>query len=86
MIADHNKETLRSLRIKFRYTQKEAAEIIGVSKTTLKNWEVNSSRIPYDKVKRIEEVYGVNQNSIFFGSEVAFSELIRRRRDSIKSA
>lgn len=71
------KDTLRSLRIKFGYTQDEAADLIEVSTSTLRTWEQNAENLPYQKIKRIEEVYRTNQDNIFFGSESAFSEILR---------
>lgn len=71
------KDTLRSLRIKFGYTQDEAAGLLAVSTHTLRAWEQNSDNLPYQKIKRIEEVYRTSQDNIFFGSESAFSEILR---------
>jgi DNA-binding XRE family transcriptional regulator len=73
------KDTLRSLRVKFAYTQEQAAELIGVSVPTLRGWEQDSSNISYQNIKKIEQVYGRSQNYIFFGSEVSFSELVRKK-------
>lgn len=71
------KDTLRSLRIKFGYTQDEAAALLSVTTPTLRAWEQNSDNLPYQKIKLIEEVFQVNQDHIFFGSESAFSEILR---------
>ncbi|BFH12635.1 helix-turn-helix domain-containing protein [Paenibacillus melissococcoides] len=73
------KETLRSLRIKLGFNQKEAATMIGVTTKTLRSWEKDSQHLPYSAIKKIEKAYGVSQDYIFFGSEVAFSELFRKR-------
>jgi len=73
------KDTLRSLRVKFGYTQGEAAELIGVSVPTLRGWEQDSSNISYQHIKKIEQVYNRSQNYIFFGDEVSFSELVRKK-------
>lgn len=69
--------TLRSLRVKFGYTQEEAAELIGVSVRTLRSWEQDSTTIPYMVVKKIESVYRTSQDYIFFGNEVSFSEQLK---------
>lgn len=76
------KNTLRSLRIKYGYNQKEAAELLGISERTLGNWEKNSESISYNKIKKIEEVYSTPQDYIFFGSESAFSEILRNKHTS----
>ena len=72
------KETLRSLRIKFGYTQNEAANMLKVSSTTLRSWEKNSENLPYQKIKRLEEIYRTSQDHIFFGSESAFSGILKK--------
>lgn len=72
------KNTLRSLRVKFGYTQEEAAKLIGVSAPTLRCWEQNSEKVPYQTIKKIEKVYNTPQDYIFFGDEDSFSELIKR--------
>jgi transcriptional regulator with XRE-family HTH domain len=71
------RNTIRSLRIKLGYTQQEAAELIGISPVTLRVWEKDSSNIPFKKIKKIEEVYHTPQDYIFFGSESAFSEMMK---------
>ncbi|RNC29780.1 MAG: HTH-type transcriptional regulator ImmR [Candidatus Dichloromethanomonas elyunquensis] len=71
------KNTLRSLRIKFNYTQEKAASLLDISVPTLRNWERDSSNVPYHMIERFEKIYGTSQDYIFFGDEVAFSELIR---------
>jgi len=77
-VSIHLKNTLRSLRVKFGYTQGEAALLLGVSVPTLRAWECNSGGVPYRKILKIEEVYNTSQDYIFFGNEVSFSELIRK--------
>lgn len=74
----HEKNTLRSLRIKHGYTQKEAGALLGVSANTVRSWERDSGRLSYCSIKKIEEVYCISQDYIFFGKEVAFSELVRK--------
>ncbi|WP_040932027.1 helix-turn-helix domain-containing protein [Paenibacillus larvae] len=71
--------TLRSLRTKYGYTQKEAAKLLGISEGTLRVWEKNSEGITYSKIKKIEEVYGTPQDYIFFGKESAFSEILEQK-------
>lgn len=75
------KNTLRSLRVKFGYTQEEAAKLIGVSVPTLRCWEQDSGKMPYQVIKKVETVYKTPQDFIFFGNEVSFSEQIKGRGD-----
>jgi len=70
--------TLRALRIKMGYPQKEAALMLGISVKTLQSWEKNAEKIPYEKIKLIERIYKTPQNYIFFGKESAFSEILKK--------
>jgi transcriptional regulator with XRE-family HTH domain len=73
------KSTIRSLRVKFGYTQKEAAKLLGISAPTLRSWENDSGKIPFEKIAIIESVYKTSSDYIFFGNELAFSELLRNQ-------
>jgi transcriptional regulator with XRE-family HTH domain len=75
-------DTLRSLRIKFGISQEKAAEKIGVSHTTLRSWEKDSTKIGFDNIQKIEMVYGVDHRFIFFGKESTFSELMRKKKET----
>ncbi len=73
-------DTLRSLRTKFQLTQKQVAEALGVSERTVYAWETDSSNMKYEHIRRLESLYGVSQDCIFFGRESSFSELLRNRK------
>ncbi|BFH15656.1 helix-turn-helix domain-containing protein [Paenibacillus melissococcoides] len=77
-IPERMKDTLRSLRIKFGYSQEEAAALLNISKRTLQLWEKDSGNISYSKVEMIEHVYRTPRDHIFFGKESAFSEIMKR--------
>ncbi|WP_307984061.1 helix-turn-helix transcriptional regulator [uncultured Lactococcus sp.] len=65
-MASEKTYTLLQLRSGKRWTQEEAAKHLGVSATTLSNWE-NGIRFPtIDKVWDIEDVYGVPLTGINF--------------------
>ncbi|UPK45738.1 helix-turn-helix domain-containing protein [Paenibacillus pabuli] len=74
------KNTLRSLRVKNGYSQKEAAMLLGISDATLRNWERNAEVVPMPKIPKVAEVYHTPQEYIFFGRESAFSEVLKKRR------
>lgn len=59
--------TLKAARVNKGLTQPEAASLIGVSKTTIINWERGKSFPDVKEIKKIEEVYGIGYNNIFFG-------------------
>lgn len=79
-VPDANKETLRSLRVKFGYTQQEAAKLLGVSLFTLRNWEKDSSDIPLNYAAKIADLYLTDMGKIYFGKEFTFSEQLRKLR------
>lgn len=58
--------TLKALRIMKGWTQKTAAEAIGVSVTTLSNYELSKTFPSVSTIKKIEDVYGVGYNNIKF--------------------
>ena len=55
--------TLKTAREMKRYTQEEAAKLIGVSVDTLGNYERGKS---YPVLRKIEEVYGVPYARLIF--------------------
>ena len=59
--------TLEAARRNKRYTQKEAANLIGVSASTIKNWEKGRTQPTQPKIEKLCEVYGVSYDAIFFG-------------------
>lgn len=58
--------TLRSLRGLKEMTQEEAAEAVGVSVDTWRNWEMRRTYPDVPKIKKIEEVFGISYNDIIF--------------------
>lgn len=59
--------TLKAARHNVNMTQKEAADAIGVSVATIKNWESGKTFPSQPKIMRICEIYGVSYDNIFFG-------------------
>ena len=59
--------TLEAARRNKKYTQKKAADLIGVSTSTIKNWEKGRTQPTQPKIKKLCEVYGVSYDAIFFG-------------------
>lgn len=60
------KMTLEAARVNAGYTQKEAAEKLGISNKTLGNWENCITSPPVDKVAAICDLYGVTYDHINF--------------------
>lgn len=60
------KLTLKAARVNAGLTQIEAAEKLGISKTSLHNYERGKSVPNIRVIKRIEDVYGVEYKDLFF--------------------
>ena len=60
------KLTLKAARVNAGYTQKEAAEKLGISNATLCNWEKGLSMPNIQQVQKICELYGVTYDNLIF--------------------
>ena len=58
--------TLKSARVNKGLTQVQAAELIGITKDTLSNYERGKSYPDVPIIKKIEAVYGVTYSDIKF--------------------
>ena len=58
--------TLRAARVNKGYTQRQAAELLGITKYTLSNYERGKSYPDVPIIKKIEELYQVKYESIIF--------------------
>lgn len=58
--------TLRAARVNKNLSQIEAAKLIGVSTSTIANYEMGRRFPDIPVIKKIEEVYGVKYNDIDF--------------------
>lgn len=74
------KMTLRAARVNAGFRQVEAAERFGVNKDTLSKFEKDSTNIPRLFFTKIEDVYGVPVNDIFFGVESEFFRKFRKEK------
>lgn len=60
------KISLRAARVNAGYSQKEAAELLGVTSKTLGNWENGITFPSADKIVAICELYGVSYDNLNF--------------------
>lgn len=58
--------TLKAARTNAKYTQREAAQKIGVTVDTISNWERGKSFPNAIQIRRIEQVYGVPYDALIF--------------------
>lgn len=58
--------TLKAARVNKNLTQREAAELLGISEKTLWNYEKGTSFPDIPVIKKIEELYGLSYDNINF--------------------
>ncbi len=59
------KITLEAARVNAGLTQKELAEILGVSRTTVVNWEKGNTEPTISQLKKLSELSGIPMDFIF---------------------
>lgn len=60
------KITLSAARVNAGYSQKKAAELLGISNTTLCNWENGKTFPDQPMIEKICNLYGVTYDMINF--------------------
>lgn len=56
---------MKAARVNVNLTQKQAAQQLGISRTTLQNWERGKSYPTIEKFAIIKSTYGVDYDDIF---------------------
>ena len=64
------KITLKAARVNIGKTLKEAAAEFGVHYETLSNYETDSTNVPRTFLIKLEAVYGIPMEYIYFGRQV----------------
>lgn len=57
--------SLEAVRVNAKKTQKEWAELLGVSNTTVVNWEKGSTEPSLSQLRKMSELSGVPMDFIF---------------------
>lgn len=70
---NYPKIQLKAARVNANLSQKQAAELLGISQATLQNYESGTTMPQWDMVKRIGEIYNFPTDYIFFGADYALS-------------
>lgn len=68
--------SMEAARVNAGYTQEEASKLFGVHVQTLAKLENDNSKMSYDLIQKIPEVYKVPANLIFFGLKNEFIRLL----------
>lgn len=66
------KITLRAARVNLGLTRKEAAEKFDIHFMTLTKYEEDSTNVPKSFCLKLESVYGIPEDQLFFGKEVDY--------------
>jgi transcriptional regulator with XRE-family HTH domain len=70
--------TLKAARINLGLTRKEAAQYFNIHAETLSNYEGDSTNVPRSFFVKIEDVYGIPIDFIYFGKEEEFINAKRK--------
>lgn len=81
MSTENLKISLQAARVNAGFTQKEAAEALGIPASTLGGWEKNSTKLSYIEAHRLAKLYGISPDLLFFGTK---NELIRYLKSQSK--
>lgn len=57
-------ELIRENRMRMKMTQEQLAEILGVARPTVTNWEADNV-VPVRSIKKLEEVFGMPPGSLY---------------------
>ncbi|WP_354314245.1 helix-turn-helix domain-containing protein [Sporosarcina psychrophila] len=75
--------TLRAARVNAGMTLVASSKQLCVNKDTLSKYERDSSNIPRSLLVKIENLYNVNTNDIFFGNESEFFRIKRKVTEKV---
>lgn len=68
---------LRAARVNAGLKVPEVAEVFGVQKQTINGWELDSTRLNYEKLMQISKLYHVPYNELYIGLEKDYHEQLR---------
>lgn len=75
------KFTLASLRVRKGMTQEEAAKRLGIGRDTLRTYEKDSSKVDFAMIEKIEKLYNISRDYIFFGESTALSGMLDKENE-----
>lgn len=74
---EHEKFTIAALRVRMDYTQEEAAELLGMTRDTLRKFEQNSESASFVLLEKMAALYRYPLNLIYVGDAKAFAESLK---------
>ena len=75
--------TLKACRINCGMTMKEASQHFGIHYDTLSNYENDSTNVPRTFFIRLESVYGIPTENIYFGKQEEFIEIMKKNAKEV---
>lgn len=66
--------TLKAARVNLGWTLKDAAPHFGIRHETLAKYEFDSTNVPRTFFSKVESVYGVPMENIYFGKLTDFNK------------
>lgn len=76
--------TLEAARVNAGYNQQEAGALFGVHYQTIAKWENDNTKMPYEMIEKIPNIYGVPPNSIFFWQEKRVYSFVKKESQWIE--
>lgn len=74
--------TLAAARVNAGIKQKDAAQLLGISPRTLRNYENDGGRVPLDTATRMAGLYHVPKSRLFFGAKAAYRNMTEEDQDN----
>lgn len=71
---------MKSYRARAGYLQEQVAELLGVSRATYCDYEVNPQKVKIETFKRLSEIYGCKLSDFFLENQVTVSDNIDDKR------
>lgn len=66
LVLDEMRYSLKELRARKQWTQRETARRLGISEQTYNSWEKDVSHVAISKVNALANLFGVKISQIFF--------------------
>lgn len=71
--------TLKAARVNLGMTLKQAAKLFDIHHETLGNYEANSTNVPHSFFIKLESVYGIPTDSIYFGKQEDYHDQMKNQ-------
>ncbi|WP_414055230.1 helix-turn-helix domain-containing protein [Macrococcus equi] len=74
--------TMRAARVNAGLSQNEAAKHLGINKDTLWRYEKDNSNLSRNIIEKVENLYKIPSNNIFFGLESEYFRNLTKEEGS----